>query len=105
MTRLLILLALALWIAYLVAGGLRRLRAKLTEMAHAPPVRRRQGEGELVACTTCGVHVPRSRALRGSGGDEAPGPRTDRLALGFYCSASCRQHPRAGSREARLRSA
>ncbi len=82
MTRLLVLLVVLLCAAYLVARGLERLRSRLSELLIDPAASRQPGEGELVACASCGVHVPRSRALRAS-------PSAAGTASRFYCSESC----------------
>ena len=99
MARVLVLVALALFVAYLLTEGLTRLRGRLSELLSAGPANdtpaahrgrahRRRAAGELVACAACGVHVPRSRALQGSRsmlGDAGGGAR-------LYCSEGCRAH-------------
>ncbi|MEM8962322.1 MAG: PP0621 family protein [Acidobacteriota bacterium] len=85
MTRLLLLIALALLIAWLIDRGARQLLAAAAKLQQhgkqpgAPEVDRRGRSirrGVLVKCVTCGMHVSRDRAL--TVGDR------------YYCSAECR---------------
>ena len=100
MTRLLVLLAVALYITYLAIEGLRRLRGKLNELL-ADPVPRPQGDA-LVACATCGVHVPQQHAREAGGGT---GKRSGFSTRRLYCSETCRRRALAAAAEASARSA
>ncbi len=86
----LVLLVVVLCAAYVVSQGLGRLRSKLGELLDVPTQRQQPGEKQLVACATCGVHIPRSRALQApsSIGGTADSSRSSPL---FYCSESCRR--------------
>jgi hypothetical protein len=95
MTRWLVLLALALTIANLAAAGLARLRGKLTELLAEPVPGRPARGGALVACATCGVHVPRQRARAAVAGTGTQS---------FYCSEACRRHGPATAAAAGTRS-
>lgn len=105
MTRVLVLVAMALFVAYLLAEGLGRLRGRLGELLSAMPANGgatgggAEGErsaGELVACAACGIHVLRSRAL-------AAAERRHGAALAgagesrYYCSEVCRSRAASGS--------
>ncbi len=90
MTRTLVLLAAALLLAYLVAQGVARLRAKLAHLLdveaaadrlHGRRASPRHG-GELVACAACGLRVARTRAIEVAGGR-------------VFCSEACRRRPAA----------
>lgn len=86
MARILILLALAFFLAYLAGKGMARLQSRFREFLKPPTAGRRMHGSELVACANCGVHVPQSRAL------EAPGGARPALAAArFFCSEDCRR--------------
>ncbi len=92
MTRLLVLLAVVLFLAYLAGRGIARLRDKLGELLNGPEVagqgkaaNRQKIGSQLVPCSFCGVHFPRSRAIHRDPGD---GPRS---ATALYCSQDCQR--------------
>lgn len=101
MTRLIVLVVVALVVVYLVDAGLKRLRRRVDRFRDelfgaasgpGPGAGRHQHRvgGRLVACRGCSVHVVESRALwlPGPGKDGADGP---------YCSEGCRRRARAAS--------
>jgi hypothetical protein len=103
LTRLIVLVVVALVVVYLVDAGLKRLRRRVDQFRESmfgPGAGTGTGAetgrhphrvgGRLVACRGCGVHVVESRALwlPGSGQDGASGP---------YCSEGCRRRARAAS--------
>ncbi len=97
MTRWLFLLALALYVIYLVPMVLARLRNKLAELSTEPTADRRVGGEALVACVVCGVHVPRQRAYAAiDGGGGRPS---------FFCSEACRRRAPAAGAVVGMRSA
>ncbi len=95
MARLLLLSALILAIAYYASAAVARLREELGEVARnvpAPGAERRAGE--LVACATCGVHVPLPRAFKVFAGHHPqPGSAASRL----YCSEDCWHRERSAA--------
>ncbi len=102
MTRVLILVALAFFVAYLAARGLARLQDSFREALSDPAGDRRKSGSELVACSVCGVHVPRSRALEAPGGG---GARPGVTASRFYCSEDCRRRAPSVAETMRTKSA
>ncbi len=98
MPRFLVLAALALIFAYFVSSGLARLRDGL---GGSPAAVRQVRASELVACSACGVHVPRSRALDEQGGATAQPDFAHR----FYCSEGCRRRARPAPEAIRTTSA
>ncbi len=102
MARLLVLLALALILAYLAARGMARLRSRLGELFAEPVAGHRRAGSQLVACSRCGIHIPQSRALAatsaGAGAPRVTAPR-------FYCSEDCRRAAKPGNEAIRSKSA
>ncbi len=98
MLRLLLLVALALAVSYLVEEAVRRLRRELGATVGRERIRNagpRSGVPaggpavELVACAVCGVHSPAARALYSS--------KTGFGKKGPFCSEACRQRAKAAS--------
>ena len=79
MTRLLALIVLAILIWVFLQNLKQKVRISVgaSRRSAAPPPQ--TSVENLVRCTACGVHVPRSRALPGAVGTEA-----------VYCSERCR---------------
>ena len=86
MTRFLILMALVYLGVYLAARGVAQLRGRLGEVVTEPTMSRGSVNSELVACSACGVHVPRARAL----GERDDAARSGSTESRFYCSEDCR---------------
>ncbi len=87
MARLLIISAVTLAIAYYGTAAAARLWNELREDLRrnsGPVVAGREHGSELVACSTCGVHLPRSRAVDTGSADAR-----------FYCSEGCRHRQRS----------
>ncbi len=88
MARLVVLAAVVLICAYLVARGWARLKSRLEEvLSESVAGRPRKHGSELVACATCGVHIPQSRALTPPAGGVRPALAAPRS----YCSEDCRR--------------
>ncbi|MCP4653895.1 MAG: hypothetical protein GY856_00610 [bacterium] len=83
MSRWILLIVIALVVSYLIDSQAKRLRRRVDDLRGAArpgnPTRSAQVHtvGELVACATCGVHVPKQRSL-------GEGSRR-------FCSEACRQ--------------
>jgi uncharacterized protein len=60
--KLLVLLAVVVLVLWLARGGRRRVAGKEAPPPPLPP------QEDVVACSQCGLHVPRSDALPGRGG-------------------------------------
>lgn len=59
--KLIVLLAVVVLVLWLARGGRRR----IADREEAPPLPKQE---DVVACSQCGLHVPRSDALPGRGG-------------------------------------
>lgn len=89
----LVALALFVLLLWLVLEGALQVARRLASQARKGTMPRRPGPPagpldkvgeELVRCATCGVHVPRSRALPPMSASSASGPPAD-----LYCSDRC----------------
>ncbi len=88
MARLLVLSLVGLAIAYYGSVVAAHLRDRLGELRE-PVAGDRERASELVACASCGVHLPRPRAF------EAPEDRgVVTGSVRFYCSETCWQRSR-----------
>lgn len=91
MTRVVVLILIALAFVYLLDGALRRVRRRLErfrDLASGGAGRGAARSERLVACQGCGVHVTESRALRAPGRAGTPG---------LFCSEACRRRSLAAS--------